>query len=150
VDILIRQRIGTDLLELVLPHTDAIVAIESGKVLMCGTYSDIEGQLQNSSGFKSPSLDMKVLHPAAQSHDKQIPSGEVILHQVEQSPIDSVPQKKKGNWYSYIYYARSAGSLNLLLWAFFTLVSAITTSYTSKLYCHQFMEGISSRFKDTY
>lgn len=137
------------MLELVLPHTDAIIAIESGKVLMCGTYSDIEGQLQNNSGLKSLSLDMKVLHPAAQSDDMQIPSNEVILRQVRRSPIESVPQKGKGNWHSYIYYARSAGSLNLLLWAFFTLVSTITTSYTSK-YCHQLMEGISYKFKNTY
>ncbi|KAH8703765.1 putative multidrug resistance-associated protein [Talaromyces proteolyticus] len=123
--------------ELILPHMDTIIAIKSGSVLFSGPYSDMVGRQQNFGGLKVSSLGTEILRSAVQSDYNQSSNNEVISKQstpnsqAETSLRESVPQKRKGNWYSYIYYARSARSMNLFLWAFFTLVGAVTTSYTN-------------------
>ncbi|EGZ74846.1 P-loop containing nucleoside triphosphate hydrolase protein [Neurospora tetrasperma FGSC 2509] len=118
-----------------LPYMDEIIVLEGGKFADIGSYSEIQSR-----------GDLKLM---AMTDDDVIESGEEQQSATDevsrdskspattQKPSDTTTrqatkpnfERRQGSWSVYAYYARSAGALSLSLWAFFTILGAITSNY---------------------
>ncbi|KAJ4414158.1 hypothetical protein N0V85_003255 [Neurospora sp. IMI 360204] len=117
-----------------LPYMDQIIVLEGGKIADIGSYSEIQSR-----------GDLKLMvmadEDAIESEEQQSPTDEAPRDKTyattpkpsdttqQQQPTKPNLERRQGSWSVYAYYARSAGALSLSLWAFFTVLGAITSNY---------------------
>nr|CAC28822.2 related to multidrug resistance-associated protein [Neurospora crassa] len=119
-----------------LPYMDEIIVLEGGKIGDIGSYSEIQsrGDLKLmamtddddviESGEEQQSATDEVSRDSKSPAMTQKPSDTT-----NRQPIKPNFERRQGSWSVYAYYARSAGALSLSLWAFFTVLGAITSNY---------------------
>lgn len=121
--------------ERILPYMDEIVVLESGKVADIGSYS----QIQSRGDLKLMVMtddDDTIESGEQENHSQEAPQDSKIAATTPKSPGNQQQppkppnlERRQGSWSVYAYYARSAGALSLSLWAFFTVLGAITSNY---------------------
>lgn len=129
----------------ILPNMDAIVVLNGGRLVTHGSYDEVEMECANL--LKQPEHDVEFSAQSAgpQNGPKQVSQRETFNTSNENgaTPFDVLSlQRSNGSWAVYSYYARAAGTLSLLLLAFFTLISSIATNYMSKLFSAVFHNGL--------
>ncbi|KAK3949643.1 P-loop containing nucleoside triphosphate hydrolase protein [Pseudoneurospora amorphoporcata] len=91
-----------------LPYMDEIIVLKSGRIADIGPYSEIQSR-----------GDLKLMQNPGHNNTPQ-----------QQQPAKPPNlERRQGSWSVYSYYACSAGALSLSLWAFFTILGAITSNY---------------------
>ncbi|KAK1778360.1 P-loop containing nucleoside triphosphate hydrolase protein [Copromyces sp. CBS 386.78] len=104
-----------------LPYMNEIIVLESGKIADIGSYNKIQsrGDLKLMVMTDDDTIDTTKgqQNPAITTPQQQQPAKPPNL------------ERRQGSWSVYSYYARSAGALSLSLWAFFTILGAITSNY---------------------
>ena|SRR5450756_869753 len=120
----------------ILPNMDAIVVLDDGRLVNYGSYEEVE--MESANLIEQAEHDMESsAQLERQQDDSELGSEGETSGTVNESGATSSNvlnlQRSNGSWAVYSYYARAAGKLSLLLLAFFTLVSSITTNYMSRL-----------------
>lgn len=114
---------------------DEIIVLDGGKIADVGSHSEIQsrGDLKLmamtdgdaiESGQEQQSATDEVPRDSKSPAKTQNPSDTT-----NQQPTKPKFERRQGSWSVYAYYARSAGALSLSLWAFFTILGAITSNY---------------------
>jgi ATP-binding cassette, subfamily C (CFTR/MRP), member 1 len=124
---------------------DTIVILNSGKVADSGPYEDV--RLRSASLIDQSAATLTVsdsVSDGSNEADDKTTSKASKVAVVEDDEIAAQKanlSRQNGSWSVYKYYSKSAGASTMMLWAFFTLIGAITANIIRKLKCNTYRVG---------
>jgi ATP-binding cassette, subfamily C (CFTR/MRP), member 1 len=124
---------------------DTIVVLDSGKVADFGPYEDV--RLRSASLIEQSAATLTVSDSVSDGRDEADDKTTSKASKVAVVEDDEIAAQKanlsrqNGSWSVYKYYSKSAGASTMILWAFFTLIGAVTTNIIRKLTCNEFRVG---------
>jgi len=129
----------------VFPYMDTIVVLDSGKVADCGPYEDV--RLRSASLIEQSAATLTVsdsVSDGSEGADDKTTSKASKVAVVEDDEIVAQRanlSRQNGSWSVYKYYSKSAGASTVILWAFFTLIGAVTANIIRKLKYNTYRAG---------
>lgn len=109
---------------------DSIIALENGRVASHGAFEDLESQIDGTD-LISETTDEAILQNSSLAKPRDSVDSQLTVEEIIEPNVANL-QRRESNWVTYQYYFHSAGYLSLFLWAAFTILGAIATSFTSK------------------
>lgn len=115
---------------------DTVVVLENGRLVSHGLYEEVEKEA--ASLLRNAEHEIGRISQSKEEREEFRNSLEreavASTHESVASPSNLLNvQRSNGSWGVYSYYAKSAGTLSIVLMALFTLTSSVTTSYMSRL-----------------
>lgn len=128
-----------------LPYTDTIVVLDSGRVADFGPYEDV--RLRSASLIEQSAATLTVSNSVSGGSDEaddKTTSKTAKVADIEDDEMDAQKAnlaRQDGSWSVYKYYSKSAGASTMMLWALFTLSGAVTANVIRKLNCNTYRFG---------
>lgn len=115
---------------------DSVVVLDNGRLVSHGLYKEVEKESANLLRHAEHEIGLISQSKEERKEFRHSLERETVasIHESVASPSNLLSvQRSNGSWGVYSYYAKSAGTLSLVLMALFTLTSSVTTSYMSRL-----------------
>jgi len=118
---------------------DAIVVLDSGRLVDSGSFEDIRLRSASLIEQAEASIEIDDMSPETnnaveeQFHSKTLSAGSNTEDLTSQEMDQG---RQSGSWSVYAYYSRSAGTVSIFLWVFGTILGAVFTNIARKLFLH--------------
>ncbi|POR36613.1 Uncharacterized protein TPAR_03195 [Tolypocladium paradoxum] len=120
----------------VLPFMDSIVVLDNGRLADFGPYKEVRlrsaALIEQADAEVTPTSDSadETAHvdKPCSPESPQLPTEHAAS---ASSPGQDIKRRRDGSWSVYSYYARSAGTMSVVLWIVFTLIGAIGACSTT-------------------